>query len=108
MINLNFQISEEAFELLKSINNRAAEYRDTEFSTLEEFKQSDRFKNGMSTEEWFLNRNYGGTYHIIDELTYYGLVECDGESWHITYVTTFLGKEVLKSNEEKYNDKINP
>jgi hypothetical protein len=32
---------------------------------------------------------------LIDELSYYGLVDSDGESWHLTYVLTDLGKSML-------------
>jgi predicted transcriptional regulator len=52
------------------------------------------------TEKWFLDRNYGGTFHLIEELSNNGLVESDGESWHLTYVLTLLGKKILKQNSQ--------
>jgi hypothetical protein len=75
-----------------------SEYRDTNFSSLEEFKESDIYKNGVKSEEHFLTRNYGGTYYLIDELSKYNLVDCDGESWHITYIVTEFGKEIINSH----------
>jgi hypothetical protein len=96
MKTITFQISDEAFELLQKIGNGAAEYRDTEYNTLEDFKNSDKYKTGLRTEEWFLNRNFNGTYHLIDELSRYGLVDSDGMSWHLTYILTDLGKQALK------------
>ena len=96
MKKITFEISDEAFDLLMKIGDGAAEYRDNEFTTLQEFKQSDIYKTILKTEEWFLERNYGGTLYLIDELSGYGLVESDGESWNLTYVLTDFGKEILK------------
>ena len=96
MKTITFQISDEAFELLTKIGSGGAEYRDTEYNTLEDFKNSNEYKIGLRTEEWFLNRNFGGTYHLIHELSRYGLVESDGMSWNLTYVLTDLGKQALK------------
>lgn len=97
MVKLSFEISDEAFNLLKTIGNGAAEYRDTEYGTVEEFENSDEFKHGIRTTDWFLNRNFDGTYHLIPELEKYGLVESDGMSWHMTYILTEFGKEILKN-----------
>lgn len=103
---LNFSISKEAYDLLLKIgNNGAAEYRDTRYSTLEEFKNSDLYKDGLRSEQSFLDRNYGGTYYLIDELEKYNLVESDGQSWHLTFVLTGFGKEMIqKSNESFYSE----
>ena len=95
MKTLTFQITDEAFELMKKIGRGSAEYRDSEWSTLEEFKKSDVYNTHGKTEEWFLNRNFGGTYHLIDELYKYGLVDSDGESWHMTYILTDFAKELM-------------
>jgi hypothetical protein len=67
MKTLKFNLSDEACELLKSIKKGGAEYRDTEHLTLEEFKESQLYKDGMRTEQWFLNRNFGGTLYLISE-----------------------------------------
>jgi hypothetical protein len=97
-IKLSFEISEEAFSLLKKINKSgSAEYRDIEWVTLEDFKKSYEFIDGIRTEEWFLNRNFGGTGYLLDELIKYGLVESDGMSWHLTYLVSSFGKEILKN-----------
>jgi hypothetical protein len=97
MKQLTFQISEDAFNLLKKIGDQgAAEYRDTEYQTLYDFKNSDEYKTEKRTEEWFLNRNYGGTLHLIYELYNYGLVGPDFDSWHLTYILTPFGKEMIK------------
>jgi len=97
MKSLTFNISEEAFNLLKEIEKRPAEYRDREFRNLDEFKNSDLAK--IKSDEHFLNRNNGGTYYLIEELESSGLVESDGESWHLTYVITWFGREILKNNK---------
>ncbi len=96
-IKLSFEIREDSFNLLKKINeNICAEYRDLEWNTLEDFKKSNEFLNNIRTEEWFLKRNFGGTYYLLDDLITYGLIELDGESWHPTYIVTEFGKEVLR------------
>jgi hypothetical protein len=118
MKKITFEISDEAFNLLKKLN--AAEYRDTEFETLEDFKNSEEYKSGKKTEEWFLNRNYGGTLYLIRELEECGLVEhdCeswhitehDCESWHITYIVSDFGKKILDKSSirhEKIDDILN-
>jgi hypothetical protein len=97
-INLSFEVNEDSFNLLKTIDEMgSAQYRDHEWDTLEEFKKSDVFLNGTHTEEWFLTRNFFGTFYLIDDLFEYGLVEIDGESWHLTYFVTNLGKTVLNN-----------
>ena len=98
-IKLSFEVNEDSFNLLKTISKMGfAEYRDHEWDTLEDFKKSDVFLNGTRTEEWFLERNFGGTYYLIDDLIEHGLVEIDVESWHLTYFVTNLGKTVLINN----------
>lgn len=112
MKKITFEISDEAFNLLTKLN--AAEYRDTEFRTLEDFKNSEEYKSGKKTEEWFLKRNYGGTLYLICELEEYGLVEqdyiTDCESWHITYIVSEFGKKILDKSfirNEKIDDILN-
>ena len=96
-VKLSFEISKDALELLKQINEKgSAEYRDLEWTTLDAFKRSEVFLEGRRTEEWFLERNFNGTSYLIEELYNYGLVDNDGESWHLTYVVSGFGKEVLK------------
>ena len=52
----DFQISEPAFELLLSIAKEGyAEYRDSEFPTLESWGSSER--NEKFTDKYFLSRN---------------------------------------------------
>ena len=98
-LNYSFTLSDEAFELLKTIHKEGyAEYRDAEFETLADFLASDEHKDGLRTIEWFLNRNANGTYYLIPDLLKHNLIESDGMSWHITYCLTDLGKEVLRQN----------
>lgn len=97
-IKLSFEVNEDSFNLLKTIDEIGfAQYRDHEWDTLEDFKKSDVFLNGTRTEEWFLTRNFFGTFYLIDDLFDYGLVESDGESRHLTYFVTNLGKTVLNN-----------
>lgn len=100
MVKLTFHISPEAYELLVNIGKTGgAEYRDTEYLTLKDFKE-----RGVSseleyrTEEWFLKRNFGGTYYLITELIKYGLVDMDYDAWHQTYILTDFGEEILGKN----------
>jgi hypothetical protein len=95
MKTLTFKISNEAFDLLKKIGKGSAEYRDPEFESIEDFRKSNSYE--FRNDEWFLNRNFGGTYYLISELYKYGLVDSDGESWHMTYILTPFGREILES-----------
>jgi len=92
-----FTLSDKGFELLKQINESPREFRDHNFRSLEDFKKSDEFINGHRTEESFKKRNFCDL-HDLDELFEHELIECDGESWHITYVTSNFGKKMLKEN----------
>jgi hypothetical protein len=96
MKQLTFQISDEAYNLLLQIQKSPAEYRDTEYETLRDFRESEEANHRK--EEWFLARNNGGTLHLIYELQSFELVECDGESWHITYVLTNFAKMLLEKS----------
>lgn len=96
-LTYTFDISEEAFNLLKEIDKiGSAEYRDTEFQTLEEFEVLNDYK--LMNKESFLARNFGGTYHLIGDLLKFNLIEYDNMSWHTTFVVTEIGKQVIAQN----------
>lgn len=96
-VKLSFEINKDSFDLLKKINEKGcAEYRDTNWKTLEDFKKSDEFLDGNRNQEWFLERNFGGTAYLLEDLIGCGLIDSDGESWHLTYIVTDFGKEILK------------
>jgi hypothetical protein len=104
-ITLEFKLSKEAFNLLIDISiNKTAEYRDTNFNSLEEFKLSEEFKTNKRSIASFLDRNFNGTYYLIDELLKYGLVDTDYDCKYITYVTTEFGEECLKKYDNKKLD----
>jgi hypothetical protein len=94
MKQITFEISDEAWNLLNKIGNGYAEYRDTRYETLKDFLESDDVTETRNTD-WFLNRNFGGTYYLIGELLTYNLVDTDDMSWHPTYVLTPFGKSVI-------------
>ncbi len=100
MKTISFNISDEAFELLKKIYEfGSAEYRDTRYYSVEDFKISDEFKNGFMTVDSFLKRNFGGTYYLIEELLQFNLIDSDDMCWHITYILTDFGKFVASKEE---------
>lgn len=98
-MRIEFEISEESFDLLKRLEKeKYLEYRDTEYLNIDEFKDSEEFKSGLRSIQWFMNRNSDGTYYLIEELLKHNLVDCDDWAWHQTYVLTDFGKEVLKNH----------
>lgn len=98
-ITIKLQISEEAFQLLLDIEKAGyAEYRDTEYSCLEDFIENRDINNKIKTKEWFLNRNFNGTYYLIGELLEYDFIDLDFDAWHTTYKVTEFGKKVIKQN----------
>lgn len=97
MKTISFEISDAAFELLEELGKGGiAEYRDSEYRSLQDFRNSDDLKRG---EEWFMNRNHRGTLYLIDELNHYNLVEPDFDAWHMTYRISEFGVESL--NKQK-------
>jgi len=108
-----FEISDEAHNLLLSIQEKGyAEYRDANWESLEDF-YADRDKTDwrsssafVFSEDHFLSRNHGGTYHLTDELVKYNLIDLVEESWYITYELTNFGKEML-SLQNIRNVKLN-
>lgn len=98
MKTISFQITDDAFDLLKSINNTGcAEYRDPEFDSLEEFEKSP--ESSYKSKKWFLTRNYDGTLYLIYELLKYNLVTYETFSWHPTYVLSEFGKRIISENQ---------
>lgn len=95
---IQFEISDKAFEILKDIDEAgSAEFRDSEFDSLESFKNSKCFNpeiEGFQTEKWFKARNFCDL-KDIEDLVNRNLIDSDSMSWHITYVVTDFGKEVL-------------
>jgi uncharacterized membrane-anchored protein YjiN (DUF445 family) len=104
MRKFTFELSEEAYQLLLSIKKEGyAEYRDPRYENLEEFKND--IDNYISVDS-FLDRNHNGTYYLISELLKYNLVDTSDDSWHITYILTDFGKELV-SDASLREDKIN-
>lgn len=100
-----FELSDDAYALLLSIQKEGyAEYRDTRWESLEDFR-ADGDKSTFQTEDYFLNRNHGGTYHLTSELLKYNLIDHVEDSWHITYELTYFGEEML-SLQNIRNEKL--
>jgi hypothetical protein len=100
-----FEISDEAYNLLLSIQKEGyAEYRDTHWESLEDFR-TDKDKTEWRSEEHFLSRNHGGTYHLTGELLKYNLIDNIVDAWHITYELTDFAKEML-SLQNVRNEKL--
>lgn len=99
---IEFEISDKSFEVLKDIHKAGyAEFRESRYESLEEFKKSDDFVSegeGMNTESWFKRRNFCDRKDLNDLLEN-GLIDDDEMSWHMTYVVTERGKQIL----EKYS-----
>lgn len=88
-----FEISDEAYNLLLSIQKEGyAEYRDTRWESLEDFRADDET---WRSEDNFLERNHGGTYYLTGELLKYNLIDHVEDSWHITYKLTGFGEEMI-------------
>lgn len=104
MKTISFEISDEAFDLLIKIGEAGcAEYRDHEHNTVDEFKTSSDFLVHGRTLEWFLSRNFNGSYYILEELLTYNLVDNDNDSWHLTYQLTTFGKDIYKRHLNEVN-----
>ena len=109
-----FEISDEAYKLLLSIQKEGyAEYRDTNFASLEDYlsyyKDYEEINNFRPTSknsiQRFLVRNHGGTYYLTGELLKYNLIDHVEDSWHITYKLTDFAKEML-SLQNVRNEKL--
>lgn len=96
-LNIKIEISDEAYELLKKIKEkRWAEYRDTMYETIEEFRKDSAHHN--RTDEWFLSRNFGGTFYLTEELLRYDLIDTDDDAWHLTFKVAQMGEMLLEQN----------
>lgn len=104
IVRCTFEISEDAYDLLLKISKEAAEYRDPEFKTLEEFRKAnaENAEPFRRTDEWFLNRNTNGTYYLIEELERCGLVQDDDRAWHMSYGISPFGKEILQNKKFRH------
>lgn len=99
-----FEISDEAYSLLLSIQKEGyAEYRDNRY-TLEEYLQDHPGDLEYQTKRFF-SRNHGGTYHLTSELLKHNLIEDVEDSWHITYKLSDFAKELL-SLQNIRNEKL--
>jgi hypothetical protein len=97
MKTLTFNISDEAYDLLLKIKKEGyAEYRDTQFETLDDFINSDLYTVQNKSVDWYMSRNFDGTHKFIPELLRYGLIKFDEMSWHDAYVLTLLGNKVTE------------
>lgn len=109
-----FEISDEAYALLLSIQKEGyAEYRDTNFASLEDYlsyyedyEEINNFRpTSKNSIQRFLVRNHRGTYHLTGDLLKYNLIDHVEDSWHITYKLTDFAKEIL-SLQNVRNEKL--
>lgn len=95
-LTIHITVTDVEYNFLSKLKvDRYAEYRDPEYSTLEEFLECEQ-SEWESKAEWFLRRNAGGTYHLIHRLETLGLVDSDTSCWHQTYILTDLGKQLVE------------
>lgn len=100
-----YEIPDEAIELLKKIKNSGgAEFRDSEYENVEEFKKSSMYGTPLDgakirDEAYFFRRNFCNK-DELNPLVKYNLIDCDGESWNLTYIVTEIGDEVLEQLEK--------
>jgi hypothetical protein len=101
-MEIKFEISDKSFELLKEIEKAGeAEFRDSEYKSLEDFKKSSEFsseESGFRTEKWFKARNFCDL-KDMEELIAHDLVDIHGMAWHQTWVVSPFGKEILEKNK---------
>lgn len=100
-MKIDFTISDESFDLLIKIGDAGcAEYRDTNYISLEHFKErhtefkDEEVLNSMCQS--FLKRNFGGTLHLLNELISKNLIDNDNDSFHLTYVLSDFGREIYE------------
>lgn len=106
-ITLKITITEKSFELLKQIEKAGgAEFRDSEYESLEQFKKSNFFntpiiRDLIRDEEWFKRRNFCDLCDL-EELIQNNFIDIgDGMAWNLTYEVSELGKKMLLENKTK-------
>ena len=101
-LKFEFELTLAEYGLLRHIaENEYAEYRDTEFETVEEFRKKVKPHHCM-TEEQFMQRNCDGSYYLTPRLLELGLIDSDDNAWHSTYKLSEFGKLVLIFNNIDY------
>jgi hypothetical protein len=100
------EIDNDSLEVLKKMHDVGyAEFRDYEFNNLEEFKNSDEFKSGLRSEDWFLARNFCDQ-KLLEPLIRTNCIDQDYDAWHTTFIVTDFGKTVLRQISEQQDAKI--
>lgn len=96
-MKLTFEISLKSFQLLQAIQITGyAEFKDHNVRSLEDFKKTNDFISGFTTEHHFKQRNYCDI-QDLDELIENHLIEYDDDAHHVTYVVTEFGKRILNT-----------
>lgn len=100
MKKFTFEVSDEEYDFLLKLQKEGyAEFRDVEYSTLDEFKNSSNYKDEIRTVDWFLSRNFDGTYHMTNKLYDMGLICYEEMSWHTTFILTKFAKDLFKNDK---------
>lgn len=98
-IKFEFELTQDQVNFLKQLKKaKVAEYRDPEYSTLQEFQQSDNRPTWIS-DDWFLKRNFNGTYYLVEELYNMKLVKLVEDAWHESYELTDIANKLFEQNE---------
>lgn len=92
--------------LLRIAEEGSAEYRDIEFETVEEYIHPKNWNGSHPPTEIqiqnFKRRNTDGTYHLIENLLVFNLIQHADDAWHTTYKLSEFGKLVLIFNNIDY------
>lgn len=98
-IKLELELTQDQVNFLKQLKKvKVAEYRDPEYSTLQEF-QRDEHDPGRGDDEWFLDRNFNGTYYLVEELYNMKLVKLVEDAWLESYELTDIANKLFEQNE---------
>jgi len=94
----NFELSDEAYDLLLSISKTGSvEYLDPEYPTLKDFQENR--PSSTRSDNWFFNRNFGGTYYLISDLAKFNLIDIRTDNDHTLWELSIIGKEIIKQNK---------
>jgi hypothetical protein len=97
-MKIEFEITDKSFELLKKIAEAGqAEFRDSNYESLEDYLSSD---DETKSKERFDNRNFCDL-KDLNELITYNLLDTHEMAWHLTFIVSDFGKEMLEKIKVK-------
>lgn len=96
---VKIELTEDEVNLLNKCKKQEyLEYRDSQTKSFDEYREDNLNENSYNL------RNENGTLKIAEKLSEMNMLDLDYDAWHLTFILTDFGKQVLRELKNETTD----